>query len=48
MLKVGVGAICESLLLASLGIEFDKVAGDILELGLGALLESLPLTSAEC
>ena len=47
MLHVCVGRESESLLLLSGGIQFDQVAGYILELGFSALLDSVPCPGAE-
>ena len=47
VLHVAVGAECETLLPAARGIETNEVAGDILDVLLRALLQPLPLASAE-
>ena len=47
MLQIGVVAEGKALLATTLGVELDEVAGDVLDMFLGALLEFLPLTSAE-
>ena len=47
MLHIGVGAESKALLTATLGVEADKVAGDILDFGFGAFLELVPRTGAE-
>ena len=46
LLQVGVGREGEAQLTAACGIQFDKVAGNILQLALGALLHALPLACA--
>ena len=47
VLHEAVGAIGKALLLRTLRVELDEVAGDILDLGLGALLELLPRARAQ-
>ena len=47
VLHEAVGAIGKPLLLRTLRVELDEVAGDILNLGLGALLELLPRARAQ-
>ena len=47
MLQIAVVAESETLLTTALGVEFDEVARDILDMFLGALLQSLPLTCAQ-
>ena len=38
----------KALLTTTLGIEFYQVAGDILDMFLGAFLQALPLAGAKC
>ncbi len=47
MLQITVGTIGESLLPSALGIEFDQVAGDILDSLLSLLLQSVPGTCTQ-
>ena len=47
MLHEVVGRESKALLVAPLGVEFDEVAGNVLDLGLGPLLEPLPRAGAE-
>ena len=47
MLQVSIVAEGESLLTTALRIEFNQVAGDILDMFLGTFLETFPLTSAK-
>ena len=47
ILQIAVFRECEALLMTSLGIELDEVAGNILDALLGAFLQSVPSTSAE-
>ena len=47
MLQVGVGTELEAFLLAATAIELDEVAGDVLDLGLRALLHAFPGPCAE-
>ena len=47
MLQVGVGTEGETLLTTTLGVEFDQVAGDVLDMFLRALLQFLPLACAK-
>ena len=47
MLEIGIVAEGEALFAPPLGIEFNEVAGDILDMLLGALLEALPLASTK-
>ena len=47
VLHEAVGAIGKPLLLRTLRVELDEVAGDILDFGLGALLELLPRARAQ-
>ena len=48
MLQVAVVTEGETFLTTALGVEFDQIASDILDMLLGALLQALPLTSAQC
>ena len=48
MLQIGVVTEGKALLMFAGGIEFDEVAGDVLDVLLGALLQTLPLTCAQC
>ena len=47
MLQIGVVAEGKALLATTLGVEFEEVASDVLDMFLGALLEFLPLTCAQ-
>ena len=47
MLQISVVAEGKALLATTLGVELDEVAGDVLDMFLGALLEFLPLTCAQ-
>ena len=47
LLQIAVGTEGETLLLAALGIELDQVAGDVLELALGARLHLVPGAAAQ-
>ena len=47
VLQIGVGREGKSLLVPALGIEFDEVAGNVLDMFLRTLLQTFPLTSAQ-
>ena len=48
VLQIAVGTVGKALLPAPAGIEFDEVAGDVFDLLLGALLQSVPSPRTEC
>ena len=47
VLQIGVGRKGKTLLVPALGIEFDEVAGNVLDARLGTLLDALPRSCAE-
>ena len=47
MLHEVVGRESKALLMAPLGVEFDEVAGNVLDFGLCLLLQTLPRTGAK-